>query len=210
MAQTKRFEKVPLSVISFNTCGAPILSKKIKERYMRLADILNSSNSDILSLQEVHTYRHLRILKKKLSNYPYVVYKKYLYGPRGGLVIFSKKPIETCEYSNFQKRGSLMNKTVVAKLMRNGVLLAKLSGYPIYVLNTHLTPNTDLDWSMDNRMTPFTYSQLMHVAEITDTLVAMNNEVIITGDFNTPKDSELYDLFLQSSPVEDVFSESGR
>src|SRR3954469_13803830 len=97
MARTHRFEKVPLSVISFNTCGAPILSKKIKERYTRLAAILNKSQSDILSLQEVHTYRHFKILKKALTNYPYVSYKKYLYGPRGGLVIFSKKPIEVCE-----------------------------------------------------------------------------------------------------------------
>jgi endonuclease/exonuclease/phosphatase family metal-dependent hydrolase len=207
MARLGKIEKVPLSVISFNTYGAPVLSKKIKERYTRLATILNGSSADILSLQEVHTYRHLKILKKMLKQYPYVVYKKYLYGPRGGLVTFSKMPIESCEYSNFQKRGSLTNKSFVAKLMRNGVLLAKLSGYPIYVLNTHLTPNTDLDWSLENRISPFTYSQLMHVAEVTDALVSMKNEVIITGDFNTPKDSELYEAFMNTSELQDVFSE---
>lgn len=207
MVRRGMIQKVPLSVISFNTCGAPLLSKKIKERYTRLATILNSSQSDILSLQEVHTYKHLRILKRMLTAYPYVMYKKYLYGPRGGLVMFSKLPIENCEYSNFQKRGSLLNRSAVAKLTRNGVLLAKLSGFPIYILNTHLTPNTDLDWSMTNRMSPFTYSQLMHIAEMTDALVSMNNEVIITGDFNTPKGSELYEAFMDSSQVEDVFAD---
>lgn len=91
--------------------------------------------------------------------------------------------------------------------MRNGVLLAKLTGYPIYILNTHLTPNTDLDWSLQNRLSPFTYSQLMHISELTQALVSMHNEVIITGDFNTPKDSELYQAFMDTSQVEDVFSE---
>ena len=43
----KRFEKVPLSVISFNTFGAPMLSKKIKQRYKKLAEVLNKSNADI-------------------------------------------------------------------------------------------------------------------------------------------------------------------
>ena len=207
MVRQSPVEKVPLSVISFNTCGAPLLSKKIKERYQRLATILNSTQADILSLQEVHTYRHLRILKKMLVAYPYVVYKKYLYGPRGGLVTFSKKPIENCEYSNFQKRGSLTNKSFIAKLMRNGILLCKLKNFPIYILNTHLTPNTDLDWSMSNRISPFTYSQLMHIAEVTDALVSMQNEVIITGDFNTPKNSELYEAFMSTTQVQDVFAE---
>lgn len=47
----------------------------------------------------------------------------------------------------------------------------------------------------------------MHIAEVTDALVSMHNEVIITGDFNTPKDSELYDVFMNTSQVEDVFAE---
>ena len=56
-------------------------------------------------------------------------------------------------------------------------------------------------------MSTFTYSQLMHIAEITDALVSMNNEVIITGDFNTPKDSDLYEAFINTSQVQDVFAE---
>lgn len=195
-----------IRIVSLNTFGAPFLSKDIGKRFRLIADSLQGENPDIICLQEVVLYPHLRLLKKLLADYPYVKYKRFLYGPKGGLVIFSKLPLEGSAFINFSDRGSLRNKSLVARIMRYGVLSVRLSGMPITIYNTHLTPNMDVEYTEENRFTKFSASQLAQIARIVQQELKWKRNVIIAGDFNIPHDSFLYEDFLKTSGLRDVFA----
>jgi mRNA deadenylase 3'-5' endonuclease subunit Ccr4 len=98
MIAQKPFE---FSLLSFNVFGAPfhptklfksLLRTHVRKRFRLLAKEITNAQIDILALQEVHTYPHFFVLKRHLTNYPFVLYTPSLYGPKGGLVIFSKIP----------------------------------------------------------------------------------------------------------------------
>src|SRR6266581_4083346 len=133
-----------LSLLTFNTFGAPYFARKIKQRYQKIAEIINAENIDILCLQEVSTYYHLFLLKKYIRHYPYHCYRKYLFGPKGGVVIFSKIPLEKCSYSTFSALGKLHNYT---QLIKNGMLICKIKGQKTYLLTTHLISDFEFDAS---------------------------------------------------------------
>lgn len=202
------------SVASFNIFGAPFYGNKIFrtlfrtrvfERFQIIADYFLKSEVDIVALQEVHTFRQLRFLKKRMHNFPHVLYEKFLYGPRGGVVIFSKIPFEYTKYIDFKKRGTIFNKTIVAKIGKRGILVGKLKDNPIYILNAHLTQNSDHDWSPQNRYIPFLVSQLKQVAETIASL-SSKQTVIVAGDFNMPKHSEYYAWFIKYAHIKDIFN----
>ncbi|MBI2034685.1 MAG: endonuclease/exonuclease/phosphatase family protein [Candidatus Levybacteria bacterium] len=207
--------RLVVSVASFNVFGAPFYGKKILrslfqtrifERFQIIADYFSKADVDIITLQEVHTFRQLRFLKKRMQNFPHVIYKKLLYGPKGGVVIFSKIPFEHVAYIDFKKRGTIFNKTVVAKIGKRGILVGKLKNSPVYILNAHLTQNSDHDWSPQNKHIPFLVSQLKQVAQ-TIASFPPKHSVIVTGDFNMPKHSIYYDWFIKLSGIKDAFDQ---
>lgn len=207
-------KKIDVSIISFNAMGlfnfeslhGILISRNILARLGKTAEILQQKNADIITFQEVHTYSALKLLRKKLTNYPYVIYKKFIYGPRGGLVTFSKFPVEKAEYINFQERGSFRNATFYAHIIKNGILSCKIEDFPLYVMNTYMTTNVDGDYSVNNRFAKYLDAQLKQVAEVMKALAAKKNEIIIAGDFNMAKDSQFYEQFLKLSSVKDIFT----
>ncbi len=206
------------SLVSFNILGTPyavyktpssrLLPKHRKQRFIRIAEELNSGAADIVCFQEVHTYPQVRLLKKTMTEFPYISYKKFLYGPRGGLVTFSKFPIHSSEYITFNKMGTIRNKSIVAKISRKGILLVKLEKEPLYILNTHLTANIDWNWVSTNRYIPFITSQLEQLKNIVKSLSNFPIEIIIAGDFNIPKNSMYYKMFTKGLNLMDVFQSS--
>jgi sphingomyelin phosphodiesterase 2 len=195
-----------LRILSLNTFGAPILSRNISKRFRLIADILSEQDADIICLQEVVLYPHLRLLKSLLTGFPYVHYKKFLYGPKGGIVIFSKYPVAEQIFYDFTDRGSIRNKSFVGQIMRYGVLGIRLQEVPITVFTTHLTPNMDVDYTHENRYSRFQSSQLFQVAKYLHDEILWKREVIIAGDFNIPADSYLYQDFIQASGLTNIFS----
>ncbi len=212
---SKKQNPTEISVISLNTLGSfnfdtihgLITSRKIKHRYSKLAEGIRELNADVILLQEVHTYWLLKFLKQEFREYKHVVYQKFVYGPKGGLVIFSKIPFELHQYVDFKKRGTFVNKSFIAHVIRNGVLIAKSTHLPIYILNTHLTPNPDFDWRMENRYCKYILAQLEQIAIIINRLSAKGQGILAGGDFNTAKDSELYKRFIKLTKLVDVFAE---
>jgi endonuclease/exonuclease/phosphatase family metal-dependent hydrolase len=206
-----------LSVISFNVLAAPFLTTHSIKNYFLLTwnllgriraigNLLNNSGADVLCLQEVHSHAALQYLKRQLSRYPYVAYKQYLYGPRGGLVIFSKMPFVSTEYVDFLKHGSFRDKSFPAKLSQNGMLVVKLKNYPLYIMNTYITADTEHKWNSESKHGTIRALQINQLAYLIKTLSFMNNEVVVTGDMNTPKGSELYNELLRKAMVMDSFS----
>lgn len=208
--------KVKLSIVSFNVFGAPfdphrvlwsLLKTRIATRLTKISQILSEQNADVILLQELHSYKHLSLMRKILKEYPFVIYKRYLFGPRGGLVVFSKLPLKQLEYVDFRKKGAYFNKSITGHISKKGILLCKLDNYPVYLLNTHLTQNSDHDWSKSNRYSQYLLAQLQQLAEIVTFLTPSRNQIILGGDLNMPKDSMFYKQFLSRSNLVDLFSD---
>lgn len=184
-----------------------LFRNQINKRFQLLSQEIRRHNVDVLLLQEVHLYSSLHLLRRKLPMYRFVIYEKSLYGPKGGLVIFSRLPIERADYTNFAKRGSLRNKSIAGIIMRNGILLAKVKGTKLWLMNAHLTQNSDCDWSANNRYIPLLLSQLRQCQHVVDLLTKSGQQVIAAGDFNMPKESIYYHEFLQATNLNDAFSQ---
>jgi endonuclease/exonuclease/phosphatase family metal-dependent hydrolase len=196
-----------MGLLSFDSMRGFYDSLRIRARQEKIAELLYDDDSDIIALQEVHTYSFLRLLRSKLKKHPHVAYKKLLYGPRGSLVIFSKIPFEKIEYANFTDRGSILNTSIVAIVRRSGMLVAKLKDSNIYLINAHLTQNGDFVWNKKSRFYPYIRSQLNQVVKKIKNISLSNPEskIILLGDFNTDKNSTLYKSFLSSANLSDVF-----
>jgi endonuclease/exonuclease/phosphatase family metal-dependent hydrolase len=90
-------------------------------------------------------------------------------------------------------------------MKRKGTLVAHIVEKGVIICNCHLVANGDGDWSQSNRY----YAAHMHDLAALATLVTdlHNNEqnVVISGDFNIPKCSNLYQVFLDLSHSSDAF-----
>lgn len=193
-----------LSLLTFNTLGTPLFAPMIKLRYERFSKLLNEGNYDILCLQEVTTYYHLSLLKKNLTKYPYRAYKKFLYGPKGGIVIFSKVPLENVRYDSFTALGSL---TMYTQLVRNGILSCTVKDLPVRILNTHLITDFEYKASTKNRFYKYVGLQIEETAAMIEQLVASEHAVITVGDFNVAKNDAQYKAFLKQSNAIDLFKD---
>ncbi len=203
-----------ITVVSFNAYGAPFhprriirtfLRNKVRKRFRIIADFFENDDADVIALQEVFTYPHLFLLKKLLPQYPYVIYQKFIYGPRGGLVLFSKIPLTRYSYIDFEKKGVWWNKSITGPLTRKGVLIAKLTDCPLYILNTHLTQNSDHDWDTTNRYASYLQNQLAQFVGIIRLLRGSMASILVAGDFNLPHDSVYYKEFLEAAKLVDPF-----
>jgi endonuclease/exonuclease/phosphatase family metal-dependent hydrolase len=197
-----------MGVLNFDSLHGMSISRNIKPRQIKIAESIALEKADIIALQEVHTYSFLKILRSKLPDYSCVLYKRFLYGPRGSLVIFSKYPLQNTQYINFRDRGTIFNTSIVAKIRRSGILLGRIKDTNTYIINTHLTQNGDYNWSDRSRFYPFIKSQLNQVAEVINSIHKKELNVIAAGDFNTDSDSKLYKSFINQSEIIDIFKKS--
>lgn len=195
-----------MGFFSFDTLRGFLQSTNILQRINKMGELLEKEQADIIMLQEVHTYLVLNLLKTKLTSYPHIAYRNYIYGPRGGLVIFSKHPLEHIGYINYKTRGSLLNKSFVAHVIQNGILTCKIKDKACVILNTYITPNMDYDYSKTNRFSRYIETQLRQLAATCKNFASQGNAVFIGGDFNTDKNSYLYKTFIESSKALDIFS----
>ncbi|HVZ58686.1 MAG TPA: endonuclease/exonuclease/phosphatase family protein [Patescibacteria group bacterium] len=204
-----------LKVLSLNVFGTPFHPKAIVKTFMRnnvrkrfrlIAEEINRTNADILFLQEIIDYPHYIFLLRLLKEYRYKAFKGIFYGPRGGLVILSKFPLEHTIYYDFLEKGKLNNKSVTGHLSVRGILLTQLKGTNLWLGNTHLTQNSDDNWSAGNRFLPLLASQLTQVAVHTQVILSRKEQLILAGDFNVPKGSPLYQNFITESTLQDFFT----
>ncbi len=208
--------KNSLQIISYNVFGSPFhgerilktfLKTKIRKRFRLIAQEINKRETDIIFFQEVHTYPHLFVLKKALSQTYKVYFQPGIFGPKGGLVTFSKLKFTKKIFIDFAEKGALWNKSVTGPLTQKGMLLLKENGSNLWFINTHLTQNSKGNWNEKSIYTKLLTSQLKQCASLVNSLKNKNYNAIIGGDFNTPATSHLYQAFLNDANVVDVFEE---
>lgn len=145
-------------------------------------------SADVINLQEVHSYDMLWQLQKLLIGFPYISYKRGLVGPKSGLVTFSKESIVSNIFESLS--------------FHRGVLISKLKSGMI-IVNVHLIANTDGDWSKGNRFYTKHKIQLNKLNEILNKF-NLSQHIILSGDFNLAKTSDLYNYFLKKGAWKDT------
>lgn len=192
-----------LTVVSLNTRGLPLFGSALRTRYTAIAEAFETSEPDVVNLQEVLTYRHLHLLSRSMPTYR-ANYRPSAAGPAGGLVTFTRSSALGTRYRRFPTapttRGLRRRARLDARL--KGVLFTRLDG--LTVLNTHLLANHDGDWSPANRYYPVHQTQL---AGLTQYVGSVEGPVVLTGDFNIARDSSLYVGFLRRVGLVDAFGD---
>ncbi len=202
------------TLISYNVFGSPFFPQKIirsffrtkvRKRFRKIAQEILQENIDFLLFQEVHTYPHFLVLRRALRKYKYVFYWPGLFGPKGGLVIFSHYPLEKKRYQDFDRKGDWWNKTATGPISQKGILYCKMKDHNLWLVNTHLTQNSSQSWNIENRSIPLLQSQLKQCTTLVNSLKNKNYSIILAGDFNTPHTLNLYTEFKKNTGLSDCF-----
>ena len=217
----KSLSTISLSVLTFNLLGVPFtathkvrnflqLSKHLVARMKVIAIKLNESSADILFLQEVHMGVIFSLLKRRLTNYPYVAFVNTRRKAKGGLVIFSKYPVEYATFTNFRERGPLKSKAVVSHIAKSGILVVKLQEMHVVCFNVYLNGDFHHIWNESSLFHTTQLSQVTQLATLISFFKKLNNVCIIGGDLNFPRTSSNYSQFKKLISVEDGFEQSNK
>lgn len=182
-------------VASLNTRGMPIRGSQLPARYAAIAAAFEASEVDVVNFQEVLTYWHLRLLVRGLPSFR-ASYRRSMAGPAGGVVTFSRLPVESARY----QRLAAPRSTELSLRWRGflkGALVLRVAG--LSVVNAHLLANTDGDWSEANRFHAIHRAQLAALARLVE------SPCVVTGDFNIPRHKPLFQDFLAATRLADAF-----
>src|SRR5947209_5536825 len=159
--------KFHFSLATLNTLGIPFLPPYPKARYKVLAQEFERLELHVINLQEVHTFGLLKVLKGRLPSYPHVVYERSFVGPKGGLVTFSRHPLEKVQFTLFTLASQPINWRFLRPLgLYKGTLVSKMIDVPLVIFNTHLTANGAGDWSRGSRFYSIHEAQLDQLSKL--------------------------------------------
>jgi sphingomyelin phosphodiesterase 2 len=204
-----------VTVATLNTLGIHIVKSRLPTRYKLIAAAFEAGDADVVCVQEIATYWHLRLLARRMPSFTHVGYQRARLGPAGALVTFSRLPVAGVDYHRI---GPPPGAPDIARLpLRNrvtaglrGAVVTRLAGKGptgggLAVVNTHTTSNKDGDWSGANRHYPVLHAQLTALAAV---MRGINGPAVLCGDFNTPRQSALFTSFLADSGLSDAFGGS--
>ncbi|MGI8419910.1 MAG: endonuclease/exonuclease/phosphatase family protein [Candidatus Levyibacteriota bacterium] len=197
--------KTQLSLLTLNTFGVPFFAPDITKRYKYIAQEINHGSYDIVCLQELFSYYNFYLFKKRLSSFPYVAYHKNILGPRGGLAIFSKYQLSEQEFFTYTHPA---NATIpfYTKIAQNGMLSATVKDFALKLCTTHLSSDLEHDLTSKNKLYKLIRSQSEEAARQMNKYSQKSPAVIVMGDFNIGKYSELYKSFLSTTQAKDIFA----
>jgi sphingomyelin phosphodiesterase 2 len=201
-----------VTVATLNTLGIHIVKSRLPARYKLIAAAFEAGDADVVCVQEIATYWHLRMLARRMPSFAHVGYHRGGIGPAGAVVTFSRRPVAGVEYHRIgpppgtpdTARLPLRNR-VTAGL--RGAVVTRLAGdgpagIGLAVVNTHTTSNKDGDWSPSNRHYPVQHAQLGALAAV---MRGIDGPAVLCGDFNVPRETALFAGFLADCGMSDAF-----
>ncbi|MGH7196979.1 MAG: endonuclease/exonuclease/phosphatase family protein [Candidatus Saccharimonadales bacterium] len=191
-----------MTIISLNVAGMP-LPRYTHARLREFCRQTERLDADVLNLQEVNTYAQLLTLRRHLPSFPYVAFKLSIIGPRAGLVTFSKTPFRNTSFFPLFLATRRFGNAATLESLRKGALAIQFDS--TLVINIHLNPNKDGDWSNGNRFYPIHIAQLEAFSQFFSRYKDV--PLIMSGDFNLAKDCDLYKQFLEANALIDAFGE---
>lgn len=177
--------KDSLSIVTFNVSGLPY-PPHLPLRMRAIAEYFEGSDADVLLFQEVHTYKLLRFLKNNLPSFMHGTYVRTPFGPKGGLVIFSRSKVDGVRFAG------------VTKGTKKGMLITRINN--VIVVNIHLSANKDGDWSPGNR---YHAKQALQLYDVARQVALLPGKLVVGGDFNLARHSDLYESFLDRTHLRD-------
>jgi endonuclease/exonuclease/phosphatase (EEP) superfamily protein YafD len=193
-----------LTVASLNTLGIPRPGARLHQRYAAIGAGFEAGDADVVCVQEILTWWHLRLLARRMPSFGQVSYRPSAAGPAGGLVTFSRRPVTGRAYQPFGRPPRARGLPVRTRLQmgRKGALVTRLGRPELWVVNTHPLSNSDGDWSPSNRFYPLHQAQLDALAAV---LRGTGGPQVVCGDFNIDRDSALFGGFLRDTGLSDAF-----
>jgi endonuclease/exonuclease/phosphatase family metal-dependent hydrolase len=176
----------------------PIRGSRLAARYAAIGAAFEASDVDVVNLQEVLSYYHLRQLTRGMPSFR-AGYRRSAAGPAGGVVTFSRLPVESARYQRLPAPRSTEMSLRLRGCLK-GALVTRIGG--LSVVNAHLLANTDGDWSADNRFHPIHRAQLAALARLVG---GLGDPCVVTGDFNIPRHKPVVQDFLAATGLADAF-----
>ncbi len=180
---------------TLNTWGN-ISAPDFNKRALKICKYFNENPVDVLNLQEVFTYGKLKAFQENLTSLPYCSFQKSFIGPRGGLVTFSKFPIEKFVYSEFKNKLIKGSKNIGIRITGKGILKTYLLNMDMVIVNTHLSPNYVSPSYRTKEKDREKYDTLLD-CQINELENFIQEPAIITGDFNIAKGSPNYQKLIK-------------
>lgn len=181
---------MPMTELRLLTLNA-LFKGDVRARLRALGRHVAESTYDLVCLQEVMYRSNLRELgfaHQRASGAVLV---------RGGLVFLSRTPLSAYSAKGFELRKPARPEW----LMRKGFQIASAQG--LTVVNTHLSANRDDDWSPSNRYTLIAKAEL---GELSQALTGIDGPLVVTGDFNLPRESSVLQEFIAANGLTDAMA----
>ena len=136
-----------LTIASLNTRGIPLTGSQLAERYAVIGAGFDAGDADVVCCQEVLTYWHLRLLVRRMRSFRQVSYRPVPFGPAGGLVTFSRRPVSGTAFRRFGRppRAPGVPRASRFQARLKGALVTRLARPELCVINTHPVANHDGD-----------------------------------------------------------------
>ena len=193
-----------VTIASLNTRGIPLTGSRLAERYAAIGAGFDAGDADVVCCQEVFTYWHLRVLVRRMGSFRRVSYRPGPFGPDGGLVTFSRRPVSGTAFRRFgrppRSPGVPYRSRLQARL--KGALVTRLARPELCVINTHPVANHDGDWSEANRFYPLHRAELAMLARVVN---EAGPGAVVCGDFNVARESSLFGEFMAATGLADAF-----
>jgi hypothetical protein len=193
-----------LTIASLNTRGIPLTGSQLAERYALIGAGFDAGDADVVCCQEVLTYWHLRLLVHRMRSFRRVSWRPGPFGPSGGLVTFSRRPVSGTAFRLFGRppRAPGVPGATRVQARLKGALVTRLARPELCVINTHPVANHDGDWSEASRFYP------LHRAEFAVLACVVNEagpRAVVCGDFNVARESPLFGDFMAATGLADAF-----
>ncbi len=180
----------PVSVVSYNVAGVPVVHPKIDARMKAIGELLAKSGYDVVALQEVWRDSDAEKLIKA-SCFPYHARSKQRWIFGDGLLILSRFKVLESESISFEHRTQHWLRPDGEQFAHKGALLARLEapGGELDVVDTHFV--ADYDSHQNNEIRAKQTKQLVEwVAQF-----ERGRRYVLAGDLNmAPQDPIMAEL----------------
>jgi hypothetical protein len=193
-----------VTIASLNTRGIPPTGSQLAERYAAIGAGFDAGDADVVCVQEAFTYWHLRMLVRGMRSFRWVSWRPGPFGPAGGLVTFSRRPVSGTAFRRFGRPPPTPGVPGASRLQARlkGALVTRLARPELRVINTHPVANHDGDWSEANRFYPLHRAELGVLARVVN---QAGPRAVVCGDFNVSRESSLFGEFMATAGLADAF-----
>jgi endonuclease/exonuclease/phosphatase family metal-dependent hydrolase len=204
VARVRRVSGELVTIASLNTRGIPLTGSQLTERYAAIGAGFDAGDADVVCCQEVLTYWHLRLLVRRMRSFRRVSYRPGPFGPHGGLVTFSRRPVAGTAFRRFGRPPPAPGVPTASWLQARlkGALATRLARPELCVINTHPVANHDGDWSEANRFYPLHRAEFAVLARVVN---EAGPRAVVCGDFNVSRESSLFGDFMAVTGLADAF-----